>query len=894
MALLRPTRGRLAALLAALTLVAAPVHAQATGRVAGKVSAEGGIGLPAATVQVVGQPLGTFTRNDGTYSLSLRPGSYTLRFRLIGYKSETAQVTVTSGQTSTVNATLDRQAANLEAVAVVGTRDKERTVTQSPVPVDVFSAAELRATGRTETAQMIQAVAPSFNFPRTAIADGTDANRPATLRGLGADQVLVLVNGKRRHTSALINVNGTIGRGQAAVDLNAIPASMIERIEVLRDGAAAQYGSDAIAGVINIVLKKTAPTELSLQGGLTALGDGGNIVGSVNGGRQWGQQSYLHVGAEVRDRGFTDRSSGDFRTQFGATDPRELTANRLTHRHGDAISQDIVGMFTAGTQLGATELYAFGGLGRREAQGVGFWRLPLSAAQTVPALNPNGFLPKINSTLWDASAVVGAKGKIAGFQWDLSQTLGRNSHNFFITNTNNASFGPASPTEFNSGTLVFSQGTTNLDLFRAVDIGVPLRVAFGAEYRRDQYEIEAGEPMSWQNGGRDRFGNVSATPAGAGAQVFPGFRPTDAKNVSRSNTSLYLDLESDLAKWLLVGAAVRTEDYSDFGRQTTGKGTFRFAPVKWGALRGAYATGFRAPSLQQNWFTATSTNFIGGVPFDIRTFAVASREAQLLGARPLQPETSTNSSIGVTLTPTSALTVTVDAYDIRIDDRIVLSDNFIGQGIRDFFAANGITGIGGGRFFTNAIDTKTRGLDAVTSWARDFRGRGLLRLNAGFSRNYTTVTAVKQVTPPQLGNLDEVLFSRVERARIEIGQPRSNVILSASHEVSKFTFNVRTQRFGEVTVRNPTAVPPARQVPDQTFSAKWITDVSLGLALRPGVQFTMGADNVFDVYPDQNSDLGDIATNYSGNSNFGIFRFNGISPFGFNGRFAYARVNVRF
>ena len=893
MALLRPTGGRLVASLAA-ALVAVPLLAQAPGRVTGRVATETGAPLAGATVSVAGQPLGTFTKNDGSYALGLRPGTYTLRYRLIGYRSESRQVTIGAGQSVVTNVTMARQAANLEAVAVVGTRDKERTVTQSPVPVDVFSAAELRATGRTETAQMLQAVAPSINFPRTAIADGTDANRPATLRGLGADQVLVLVNGKRRHTSALINVNGTIGRGQAAVDLNAIPASMIERIEVLRDGAAAQYGSDAIAGVINIVLKKTAPNEVNLQGGLTALGDGAVGLGSANLGWQWGQGSYLHVGAEYRDRGFTDRSSGDFRTQFGATDPREATANRLTHRHGDAISKDAVTMFTAGTQLGGTEVYAFGGIGRREAQGVGFWRLPSSAAQTVPALHPNGFLPFINSTLWDASLAFGAKGKALGWTWDLSQTLGRNSHNFFITNTNNASFGPASPTEFDSGTLLFSQGTTNLDFFRAFDVGVPVRVAVGAEYRKDQYEIEAGEPLSWQNGGRDRFGNPTAAPAGAGAQVFPGFRPADAKNVSRSNTSFYADVEGDLTKWLLVSGAVRTEDYTDFGRATTGKGAFRLAPVKWAALRGAYSTGFRAPSLQQSWFTATSTNFIGGVPFDIRTFAVNSPEARLLGARPLTPERSRNSSIGVTFTPTAALTITADAYDIRIEDRVVLSENFIGQPIRDFFAANGITGVGGGRFFTNAIDTKTRGLDVVANWARDFRRYGLLRLTGGFSRNYTTVTGQKQVTPPALGNLDETLFSRVERARIEVGQPRSNVILSATHEVSKFTFNVRTQRFGEVTVRNPIAVPPARQVPDQTFSAKWITDVSLGLALRPGVTFTMGADNVFDVYPDQNSDLGDIAAGFSGNSNFGIFRYNGISPFGFNGRFAYARIGVRF
>ncbi|MCU0619350.1 MAG: TonB-dependent receptor, partial [Gemmatimonadaceae bacterium] len=293
--------------------------------------------------------------------------------------------------------------------------------------------------------------------------------------------------------------------------------------------------------------------------------------------------------------------------------------------------------------------------------------------------------------------------------------------------------------------------------------------------------------------------------------------------------------------------------------------------------------------LQQSWFTATSTNFIGGVPFDIRTFAVGSTEAQLLGARALTPETSKNRSAGITWTPIPALTVTADAYQIDIADRVVLSDNFVGDSIRAFFGRNGITGIGGGRFFTNAIDTRTRGVDVVASYARDWGARGLSRFTAGYSQNKTNVTRERQVTPPQLGDLSEVLFSRVEEGRIEIGQPRTNLILSATHEVSKFTFTVRGQRFGSVT----SLQPAAQAALDQTFSAKWITDVSLGLQLRSGVQFTMGADNLFDVYPDQNSNLGNPAAGVAGNSNFGIFRYPGISPFGFNGRFVYARLNIR-
>jgi iron complex outermembrane recepter protein len=861
-----------------------PLLAQVAGRVTGKVTtADGAAPILGATVQLVGTPFGTITKSDGTYSIALRPGAYTLRVRQIGYASVTQAITIGTGQSVTRDVKLERTATNLEAVAVVGTRDAERTVVKSPVPVDVFSAVELKATGRTETAQMIQALAPSVNFPRSAIADGTDAVRPATLRGLGADQVLVLVNGKRRHTTALINVNGTVGRGQSAVDLNAIPASMIERVEILRDGAAAQYGSDAIAGVINIVLKSNAPTEVNLQSGLTSQGDGRVMQGSANAGIANSSGGFFHAGFEVRDRQFTDRSLADPRVQYFAGDAREATANRINNRFGDGQTSDIVGMYSTGTSIGGgVDVYAFGGLSRRQATAPGFWRRP-NDDRTIRSLYPNGFLPFINSTLWDASTAVGIKGVAAGWKWDLSQTVGRNSHNFLISNTNNASFGNLSKTKFDAGTLIFSQATTNFDLFREVKAGtVPVRLAAGAEWRKDQYQIEAGEAQSWQDGKvpvLDANGVPTTRTAAAGSQVFPGFRPTDETNVSRSNTSLYADVESDLTKLLLVGGAVRYENYTDFGSQVTGKATFRFAPIPEFAFRGGYSTGFRAPSLQQSWFTATSTNFINGVPFEIRTFPVSSRPATLLGAKKLTPEKSKNLSAGITLQPVRALSITADYYRIDIADRVVLSENLTQTAVRDFLAANGEPGIGGGRFFTNAIDTRTSGVDVVANYGLNFNKKGILRLTVGGSFNETKITAQKQVTPPALTALNDALYSRVERGRVEKGQPRNNFVLSATHEVSKFTFTARTQRFGQVSGFGTVAAN------DQTFGAKWISDASIALALRENVKFTFGADNLFDVYPDQNIPV---------NNNNGVFPYSGISPFGFNGRFAYARMNFRF
>ena len=863
---------------------AVSAFAQAPSRVIGRVtSSDGGAAILGATVQLVGTAFGTITKSDGTYSISLRPGAYTLRIRQIGFSSNTQAITIVAGQTLTRDVRLERTATNLEAVAVVGTRAEERTVTKSPVPVDVFTAVDLKATGRTETAQMIQALAPSVNFPRSAIADGTDAVRPATLRGLGADQVLVLINGKRRHTTALINVNGTVGRGQSAVDLNAIPASMIDRVEILRDGAAAQYGSDAIAGVINIVLKTTAPSEVNLQSGITSLGDGRVMQGSANAGFANSSGSYFHAGFEARDRQYTDRSRADARTQYFAGDAREGTIGRINNRFGDGATSDLVGMFSSGVAFGnGVNLYAFGGSSRRQATAPGFWRRPLDD-RTVRSLYPNGFLPFINSTLWDASTAIGLKGALAGWTWDLSQTVGRNSHNFLISNTNNASFGNASKTAFNAGTLVFSQATSNLDLFREVKAGsMPIRLAGGAEWRKDQYQIRQGEPGSWQDGKvpvLDASGNPTARLAAAGSQVFPGFRPTDETNASRHNTSLYADVESDLTSMLLVGGAVRYENYSDFGSQTTGKVTARFAPIQQFAVRGGYSTGFRAPSLQQSYFTATSTNFVNGIPFEVRTFPVSSRAAQLLGAKPLTAEKSRNISGGITLQPVRALSVTADYYRIDIDDRVVLSENLLQVAVRDFLTANGETGVSGGRFFTNAIDTRTSGVDLVANYGLNFNKRGILRLTAGASFNETKIVAIKQVTPPALAALNDALYSRIERGRVERGQPLNNFVFSGTHEVGKFTFTARTQRFGEVTGFGTTAAN------DQTFDARWITDVSLGLALRENVRFTFGADNLFDVYPEENIAI---------NSNNGVFPYSGASPFGFNGRFTYARVNFRF
>jgi iron complex outermembrane receptor protein len=884
---------RFAALLSLAVIPAAATAQTQDAALTGRVSDAGSNEpISGARIFVPGTVMSATTRLDGTYRLRLSPGTHELRVTYIGYGLIRDTVQAEAGASITRDFQLNREALALEELAVVGTRAAERTSTDAPVPVDVLSAAEIKQTGRTETAQIIQALAPSFNFPRATISDGTDHTRPATLRGLAPDQVLVLVNGKRRHMSALINVNNSIGRGSGMVDLNAIPASAIERIEILRDGAAAQYGSDAIAGVINIILKEGAPNELTVTGGQTVESDGEVIQGGANYALALGGDGVLQIAGEYRNRGFTNRSAPDRRTQYLAGDPRnsDPSLNGLVnHRQGDADTKD-GGLFfnLAKPVADATEVYFFGGGTIRSGESAGFFRRALDD-RTVRAIYPNGFLPMIGTKISDFSGVAGVRGDKAGWRWDLSADYGRNLFHFDVFNSANVTLGASSPTEFYAGTLKADQFTANLDLARSVELGLtsPLNVAVGGEFRRDGYDIVEGEPDSYRDGGVPILDGPNVGTQGApGAQVFPGFRPTDRTDVSRNNVAGYIDLEAQVVERVLVGVAGRVEHYNDFGSTTDGKVTARFEPIPGFAVRGAVSTGFKAPSLGQSFFSATSTNFINGQPFDNRTFPVSTPVARALGASDLTPEQSTNYSFGLALNPVKNLSLTADYYQILIDDRIVFSGNFTGTAVRTFLESQGFPGVAGGRFFTNAIDTRTLGLDIVANYGLALGSTSTLRLTGGFNYNVNRVLRVAP-TPPALSAFQETLFDRVERARIEVGQPRDNLYLSGVFNYQDLGITLRTQRFGEVTSfgTDPTGVL------DQTFSAKWITDVGASYTFGGRFTFAAGVDNVFDVYPDENA-LGDATT--AGTNNFGIFPYNQISPFGFNGAFYYGRLTFGF
>lgn len=876
------------AVLLCLGIAGPDAAAQGGTAIRGKIIDAEGEPIAGAVIAVVGTRKGTLSRSDGTYRLAIEPGTYDVQISSVGHATVRTKIQVAANGTSASDFTLDDDIIGSEGVVVVGTRNGNRTVVNTPVPIDVISQAEIRQSGLTETPQLLQMLAPSFNFPRPAIQDATDHVRPATLRGLGPDQVLVLVNGKRRHTSAMLNVNSTVGRGTTGVDLDAIPANSIERIEILRDGAAAQYGSDAIAGVINIILKSDEGTSLSATAGQTKQGDGFTLTAQADQGLRLEETGYLHLSGEYRKRNGTNRAGIDTRQQYFDGDPRNndpSLTNKVNFRFGDPKADDYALFLNAAYPLaGGTSIYGFGGLTLRNGESGGFYRRA-NDDRTVRALYPDGFLPLIASTVVDASFTVGGKGDLGEWLWDASAVYGMSSFRFDIKNSANVSYGIASPREFYAGKVNFNQITANLDLSRMVDLGLgaPMIFATGAEFRIDQYKQLAGEEKSYLNGGVPILdGPDSGMAASVGSQVFPGYRPSDEADASRNNVALYVDLEQNVTESLLIGIAARGEHYSDFGTTINGKIATRFEPVDGYSVRAAASTGFRAPAVVQSFFSSTTTDFIGGNPVEIKTFPVSSGPAKALGAQDLKPEKSLNISAGVGLEPVRNLLVTADYYFIEVRDRIVLSENFTGGQVDSLLAPFDVSA---GRFFTNAIDTRTNGLDLIVRYALDLAESGRLVLTGAYNTTKTEVTH-KTATPPQLVGFDETLFGHIEQTRIEKGQPKDNINIGLEYSIGPFALAAHQIRFGEFTEPYPynPAGEPTKY--DQTFAAKWVTDIDLSYKLFDKLRIAVGGSNIFDVYPDKYIVVPD--DDYNGL----ILPYSVFSPFGFNGAYYYGRVSV--
>ena len=894
------------------------------------VQDQDGSAIPSAKV-LIGSEEQT-TDDNGAAMFSDVAGVQAVQITALGFADRRVNITAGQEELTVMLAPLQ----TIESVVVVGTRSIGRRALQAPVPIEVVERKQLSLTGQSETGRVLQMLVPSFNFSSSSISDGTDALRPATLRGLGPDQTLVLVNGKRRHKSALLHINTSVGRGTAGTDFNAIPSFAIKRIEVLRDGAAAQYGSDAIAGVINIVLKDDVDTgDANIYWGQTYEGDGDTWIGNANYGMKVGDSGFLNLTAEWRDRYRTNRAglSGtrqydwieedqgrpadhmlEIENEAGTVtekpvwfDSREYTFDRKNFRVGDADSTQKVGFYNFGLPIvGGMELYSFGGYSTRQNNSAGFYRRANQAERTVTDIYPDGFLPEINTDIEDVSLAFGAAWthEATDLNVDVSVNHGLNTFDFFISNSMNASYGAASPTSADAGGFELSQTAFNLDVTYPLEYQSSLiNLAGGVEFRREGYGIHAGEPVSWINAGLGTEG------AASGIQVFPGFRPDNEVDESRTNIAGYADFESYLSgepgSGLLVGAAVRGEQYSDFGTTITGKATARYDLTKQIAVRAAGSTGFRAPSLQQLYFNNISTQFkidtedINGngntteiIPFELGTFRNDSDAARALGIPELKEETAFNVSGGVVLKPIEKLWISVDGFLIQIDDRIVISGDFSADNVEGLVEA----GASKAQVFTNVAQTRTQGVDVAAGYLYAFDNESLLNLKVALT--YADTEVIGDVEAPEiLVGLEDTLFPSQERSMIEEWQPNTRINVNADYIIGDLTIGGALRYFGEYTVQEGSGADPARQ----TYGGKWVTDVQSNYQLNEGLSLTIGANNLFDQLPDENeigqSRGGELkdSTGHVIVDSPGVFTYSRRSaPFGFNGGLYYTKLTYSF
>lgn len=995
-----------------------------TATLKGMVQDAGGKPLSGASVVTDPKNIGTTTDADGNYNLNVPAGNYILSISFVGQATQSINITARAGETIVKNVSLTTAGLS-EEVRVVGSRSaRPRTIISTPVPVDIISAREIKQFAQADLSQMLTYAAPSFQSTHQSVTDGTDAIDPASLRGLGPDQTLVLLNGKRRHTTSLVNINGSVGRGSVGTDMNAIPTSAIDHIEILRDGAAAQYGSDAIAGVINVVLKKkfkginvtaTAGENITSmpytsyytgQANHLKINDGGNKQIDFSAGTFSKNGAYVNLSGQWLSRDQTNRSgedngplayigtsAGGFPTAPAGSLPSGVTSSSTVYRSylmdqdkiietgrnynrrnmiiGQSSSNNYSAFANAGIPITHNiDFYATIGASNRTGQAEGNYRTPNSISQqpqgtTLNSFSgnfnyyPDGFLPQIHTTIADYSAITGFKAKFGKWNLDLSNTHGYNSLHYYVENSGNASIISAPQKSFDAGLQKFSQNTINLDADRNFDFGLKnsLNIAFGAEARHENFGLDAGEPNSWNTGtlvnmsttvaaypGGSSY-NLTASPA-PGAQVFPGLQPSNALSKSRNIYAIYGDLEYTYGK-LLLGAAARFESYKETSANLTYngtglKGTARYEITDHLAVRGSVGSGFRAPSLQQRYYNSTSTQFVNG---NAQNSFTANNEDPIVrnafGINELKPEKSTDYTAGIVSQFGNGFTISVDGYYIKIKDRIVLSSAFSGGNARvaAIFTqyavqANSV------QFWTNAINTDTKGIDVVLS--KKYRlgnGSGNISLAANFNKNtvvgpiHTNSAIDAAINNPgktdaslnPANDFSNILFDRQQRARIEHGTPNSKINLTANYSIKKWDFMARAVRFGEVTelnnvTNNPYSVTPAgiyrndvSFASDQVFSAKITTDLIVTYRFIKGFAVTIGGNNIFDVYPDalfvdpRNSFANVHANAVAGTlgsakivggynsgrdvSNRGRFLFTS-DQFGYNGRYLFARLSV--
>jgi iron complex outermembrane receptor protein len=855
--------------------------------------------LPGVTIVIKGTSTGASSDFNGKYSINASNGDV-LVFSYVGY--DTQEITVSG---SLVNVTMKSGVA-LDEVILVGNRSKPRTILDSPVPIDNIDVSELRNTGQPTVDKMLTYKVPSFNSTTQTISDATAHFDPADLRGLGPSRTLVLVNGKRKNQSALVYINDTPGKGEVGVDLKSIPAAAIERIEVLRDGASAQYGSDAIAGVINMVLKKNVEyTTVNVSSGVTTEGDGFHFGADLNTALQIGDHGYLNFTLGYYEQEKTNRAGSPGEdVLFGvsaddATFGPWLAANPdLGMTVGQPELQKLDVFFNAGVPFknDKGEFYAFGGMTYRTGTSFALYRTPYWVTDPFNLLHEagteyQGFQPTFETDVRDNFMTIGTKWELHGFDVDLSGTYGRNAIDYEVNNSLNSDMGSNSPTSFDVGAYTFSNMLANLDISR--NFG-KVNVAFGAEMRGERFTSKAGDPASYFN------------PTGAGgAQSFPGLQPSNAVIATRDNFGVYGDLEWEPTEEFLIGGAIRYEDFSDFGDNVSWKLSSRYSLGDKGAIRASYSTGFRAPSLHQIYLSNVQTLVSGGTISNQGTFNNVDpiiREG--LGVPQLSAETSKNISAGITYKPVSNLSLSVDFYNVKVDDRVLFTGEIGFDGdsgntnpVEQILMDNSITSL---KFFINAVNTNTTGVDLVASYSNIELGNG--ELGATLAANFNDTKIEGEIaTPTILEENGYEIFNRKEQSRITSSRPKSKILLGLDYDLNKWNFALNNTYFGEVTWQHSNnglnggdfgngPIPTDDADFDQTFAGKVITDLIVGYEFSAKFSANVSVSNLLDVYPDEIDTKGDFVTDLGGRFKYPWE----VNQFGFNGTTINGSVTFKF
>jgi iron complex outermembrane recepter protein len=860
----------------------------------GKVTDDQNQPLLGVSIIEKGTTNGVYSDAAGNFTLKYKDENSIIVFSFVGMASQE----ITAGKQTEVTVVLVNNNV-LETVEIVGSRRPNRTAVESVVPVDIIEVSQLVKTlGQPDVNQLLQYVAPSFNSNKQSGADGADHIDPATLRGLGPDQTLVLVNGKRRHQSSLINIFGSRGRGNTGTDLNAIPVSAIDHIEILRDGAAAQYGSDAIAGVINVVLKSdvdvftgsystgfrnasppdeynTLPEDKKTDGMLTQV--------NGNYGTKIGEKGFVNVTLDYAKLDHTYRRA----------DPSKFENGVYRNKFGDAASENFGTYFNSSFYAGAkTELYMFGGFNYRYTDAFAFSRAA-DEERNVVEIYPNGFDPQIQSVITDKSLSIGMKTLVSGWKVDVNNTFGANNFHYMVDNTLNSSLMTKSPTRFDAGGFSLAQNTTVMDISRLFpQIAKGLNVAFGAEHRIESYQIAAGEEASYKTYGHPIFAidtvlgdggeivSIDTTFRPGGSQGFPGFQPGNEVRESRSNFGAYIDLELDVTKKFVVDAAARYEQYSDFGNTLNGKLAARYKISDNFSLRGSVSSGFRAPSLAQLYFNTTFTDIVAGQAIDKIIAKNNSPITRELGIPKLKQEVSTNAGLGFT-TKVDAFTLTVDGYYVQVKDRIVLTgafysdDDLIGDELRNL-------NIGAAQFFTNAVNTTSKGVDAILAYSVSLAGQNNLRFS--LAANFNNMVIDKIYTNDKLQGKEDTYFGLREQYFLLASAPKSKINFGIDYTKGNFMANMKLTHFGQVELMNwndngDNVVDPGEI---DSYESKITMDLSAGYNLR-NFSFTLGGVNILNAYPEKQDP--------------GLTESGGIwdsVQMGFSGALYFAKIGFKF